>query len=480
MNSNAPNLSSLSRGASAVPETMPRPRSRWKTRVLIPSLLFVAVAGLFGYVARSALWPVVDVWVVPVVVKPGAASAASPEPGPDGAAHGAPVLAQAPGWIEADPYFISVPALTEGVIREVLVLEGQRVEAGQVVARMVDEDARLEVERANAELAERRADVDRARAALDAALARAQEVRDEVVRKRDLVAAGGISEGQFARLEFRLQSMEREAQSAKAAVAAAEAAVRTHLVACEQADLALQRTEIRSPAAGVVMSRSVEPGSRISMGARSGDGASGMAGAVVRLFDPAKLQVRVDVPLADFAKIGVGTPAQVSTETLPDRTFKGVVKRIVQEANIQRNTVQVKVAIEDPDPTLKPEMLTRVRFYPPPHKMAAGAPVSVSAPPTDSSLRLLVPASALSDGHHDKASVWLVDQSSARDGPVAVRREVTLAGSAAGGPDGLTEVLEGLRPADRLVIDAPAGIRAGARLRILGEGNPPARSGGNP
>ena len=68
----------------------------------------------------------------------------------------------------------------------------------------------------------------------------------------------------------------------------------------------------------------------------------------MRLYDPKRLQVRVDVPLADAAKVRVGQQAKVVVGVLPDRTFDGEVTRVVHEADIQRNTLQVKVAHHRP------------------------------------------------------------------------------------------------------------------------------------
>lgn len=472
MMSTAPNLSSLSRGPGRSASAVVQPPSRWKTRVLLPLAIVAALLGLLGYSARSVLRPTIDVWVVPVVAKAGGAAVADSSPQSSqsqaaGATGSGSVLAQAPGWIEADPYPISVPALAEGVVREVLVLEGQSVEAGQVVARLVEDDARLAAQLADAELGVREGETQQAKAAVAAAEARAEEVRDEVNRKRPLATSGGVSEGQLARLEIRVREMEREVESARGALATAEAAMRTHLVMCEQARLAVERTEIRSPAAGVVMARLVEPGSRISMASRGEAG--GMAGAVVRLYDPARLQVRVDVPLADVAKIGVGTEAQVSTEALPDRIFHGTVTRIVHEANIQRNTVQVKVAIKDPVPTLKPEMLTRVRFY----GVHVGAGTNPGTPLTsvtsDQGTRLIVPIAALLEPRDGRAKVWLVEQSSARIGSTVARREVTIAPGSERSADGYAEVTSGLRAGDRLVVEAPASLTDGVRVRVRGE-----------
>ena len=67
------------------------------------------------------------------------------------------------------------------------------------------------------------------------------------------------------------------------------------------------------------------------MSAGAASSGRGMSGAVVRLYDPARLQVRVDVPLVDAAKVGVGTAAQITTEALPNVVFRGSVTRVVHE-----------------------------------------------------------------------------------------------------------------------------------------------------
>src|SRR5687767_8177023 len=129
-------LSSLARAS------VPRPPRRWLVRIGVPLVILIAVAGLFAYAARGLVAPAIDVWVAPVVAKPAAGPAGSGgEPGAGA------VLTQAPGWIEPAPYPVLAPALTEGVIREVLALEGDRVEAGQVVARIDDQDAKLALRR---------------------------------------------------------------------------------------------------------------------------------------------------------------------------------------------------------------------------------------------------------------------------------------------------------------------------------------------
>ena len=75
------------------------------------------------------------------------------------------------------------------------------------------------------------------------------------------------------------------------------------------------------------------------------------------LFEKGKLQARIDVPLSEAAKVNLGQIVEISSSILPEQTFRGKITRILGEADLQRNTLQVKVRIENPHPRLRPEML---------------------------------------------------------------------------------------------------------------------------
>lgn len=526
-----PDLSRLARrqeagshapGASGVP----MPAFSWRTRVLLPALVLGGAALLLAYAGWSSLRGAVAVRVVPVVsrqveggeAQPGAAAVAGDQP-----------VAQAPGWVEPDPFPLNVPALAEGVVKEVLVLEGQAVAAGQVVARLIDDDARLALAAAEGELSAASAEVDEAAAELEAAQsawdnpyervravaaaeamvaesraelelhdakvaleqAKLAEARDEFERLKKSSRLGAGAEGEVARAGLRAATQERAVEeivshrgvvaaqlarreaelaaardglrlrieekralaAARASSARAQARLLRATAARDEAALRLERMEVRSPAAGTVMARLVEPGARLML-------QSDVPGAAVavRLYDPSRLQVRVDIPLADAAKVGVGYRAEVTTEALPDRVFRGVVTRRVDEANLQKNTVQVKVAIQDPSPVLRPEMLARVRFFAPAaaERRAAGGGGSVG------SSRPFVAADALMHRSGDQAHAWVVD----RRREVAVLRTVTLGG---GTHDGWLEVVSGLNPGDRVIVDGRDRLSEGTPVRVMGE-----------
>jgi RND family efflux transporter MFP subunit len=526
-------LGALSR-ATAVPRAavVPRPRRNWKTRVLLPTALLGAVASLFAVAARDALRPARAVRVVPVVVR------TVQETSPGDSAAPAAATVQAPGWVEPDPFPISVSALTDGVVKEVLVVEGEAVKAGQVVARMVDDDAKLALDRAEADLVAREGERDAAAAALAAAQrdwdnpvervraaqtaeamlaqasaelerlpidieaeqARLDELADLLRRTEANVARNAVGEGELVQVRLRtkaqqatlsstkakrpllaakvrqqeaelaaakeaatLRVTERKAlDQAKALLRQSEAAVRQAAAVRGEARLRLERMNVRSPSDGVVMTRHVEPGSKLMI---SGDDMR--SAHAVRLYDPRKLQVRVDVPVADASRVGVGQEAKVVVGVLPDRTFTGVVTRAVHEADIQRNTVQFKVAIKDPSPELKPEMLARVRFSP------ARAGTAADGGGAAASQHVFAPEQLLQrDGPTGPARAWAVDKGRG----TASLRAVELGETRA---DGWVSVRSGLQPGDVVISGDTTGLKDGTRVRVVGEdevGGAPARA----
>lgn len=488
---------------------VPSPPRRWKTRVLLPALLLLAFAAVLLPAAWSALTPKVDVRVVPVVAKRGVAASGA-------------VAFQATGWFEPDPYPVIATTLADGVVAEVLVLEGERVKKDQVLARLVPDDAQLALRRAEAEVRQHTAHIASAEARLAAAQTtwdepvqrdeavavadgRVASARADVARQEQMVAvaearvgefeeqlrreeqqlperavsefdvvrtrlrlaaekaalaaeraAGGVAQGALtqaqamltaARENRRLRVEETEAlAAARADLDRARGEHMDVLARRDEAALRLARMEVKAPIDGVVMLLEMAPGAKRMFGMDDPHSAH-----VAELYDPSKLQVRVDVPLADAAGLGVGQKAQIVAEVLPDRTFEGVVTRIVHEADIQKNTLQVKVAVSDPVDELKPEMLARVRFF------GLGAATAGAGEST----RLYVPSRLLQERDGEHAQVWIVDKGRG----AALRRDVTVGG--AQGDD--VEVTSGLAPGDAVIDAPPAGLADGDPVRVTGE-----------
>lgn len=442
-------------GAAAVP----RPPRRWGLRVGLPAMILAAAGGLLAYTARAVLTPSIEVTVAPAV--PQQPIVDSDAGGADAAPAAVTTWVQAPGWVEPSPFSVHVAALTDGVVQEVLVLEGDSVKAGQVVATLIDTDARLTLRRAEAARREAESMVIKAEADAAAMVARLAELRDELERKQALSGSGAVAAGELARVRLRLAAGESEAQTAQASVEAAKAVVTSRQVECDVAQLTLDRTRIVAPCDGVVLSRMIEPGQRLNMASSESVASQARESGVMRLYDPTRLQVRVDVPMAEAGQVVIGAAAEVSTEAAPGRVFAGEVIGQVHEANIQRNTVQFKVkldpaAIAASDVRLKPEMLCRVRLAG--RSAAVGANTTATAATDDAAGPVSVPVRAIVNRRDDRAEVWVV-RSDPRGGDRATKREVVL------GPEseeGEITVQDGVRAGDRVVLDPPPNLTENA------------------
>lgn len=448
-----------------------------KMRRRLAAVVPVLVAGGTVSVLLGSAWPMVqparEVRVAQAVFDRSAPAAAAPETSVGNRGASDVPTVQAAGWLEAEPFYVACAALADGVVESIEVLEGDRVERGEVIARLVAEDAELRLRRAEAERAEARAGLERARAELAAAkrvwnepveleravatgraalaearaelaqlpslvesakatLVRLEEEYQrartlqqrkastafEVVIARQRVAAqrahvasiearGPMLKARVDRLTADARAAERDLElriedrrrrdAAKAAVASAEAAVERAQAARDEAKLELERMVIRAPITGYVQRRLKAPGDKV---VRRMDGPH--SAHLVHLYDPGKLQVRVDVPLADASHVSPGQRCEVVVEVLPDRTFRGEVLRSTHEADLQKNTLQFKVRVLDPDPILRPEMLTRVKFLPP----SEGSDASQRQANPNAS-RVLIPEAAL-DRSGGETRVWLV------------------------------------------------------------------------
>lgn len=496
-------LRTLTRAPTTAEPSIPRPAFRWTTRVIVPGVIVLTLILLLAWSAKDALWPAREVRVIPVVLRAGGAPTT-------GATANATGGVQAPGWVEADPYAVSVSALTDGIVEDVLALEGQPIKSGDVVATLIDDDAKLALAKADAEIAQQQATlqaaqrqwdnpVERTRAVAageamvaemqaelvkhhadlaveEAKLASAKDTFErnqqsfaqkatseiDLIRSKNELASQGAAADAVRAHEgvLKAQLVQREAELTAAtknlelrieerkSLDEAKASLNLAGAARDEAALRLSRMQVRSPADGIVMQRLAEPGSKLMLLMNEP-----RSSQVVRLYNPKKLQVRVDVPLADAAKVGVGQEARVTVGVLPDRTFNGRITRIVNEADIQKNTLQVKVVIDDPSPQLKPEMLARVRL------LAASENQSSTTMPTGA-ITVFAPEKLIDRGG-GMTMVWVVN-------PRTNTAEFRMIELGQARHDEWIAVTSGLNAGDQLIAD-PKGLREGQKVRVVGE-----------
>ena len=385
-------------------------RGSWKTLFLGTALLLGMLAVLW-LVFRDQLTVAVQVDVGTVILldqeDSESQTAASVE---------RKLLFQASGWLEPDPWPINIAVLTDGFVEDVFVKEGEAVTNNQILAQLDPTDARL---------AERRAQAGVQRATAQLAEARDTWERILALASRDTTAS--------------------ERTVAEQAVATRKAELSAAHIDLEMARLALDRTVIRANRDGVVLRRFVEPGQKRRAAMDDPNSA-----VIVSIFDLQHLQVRVDVPLAEAGRLFVEQPARISTAMLPGRVFTGRVTRIVGQADIQRNTLQVKVAVAAPDPRLRPDVLCRVEFWS--QTRDAGDETQVAGRHA-----LWVPEAALQDKHATDQTVWVVDPITQR----AQRREIRVSSTRS---HGYRLLVDGLRANETVVLGDALALKEGRRI----------------
>lgn len=460
---------------SSTLESLSRPDdARAPTRRVPAWLLPLGIAAgfllIFLALFRDRLLPARDVDVAIVLTTPGVSDAPAAVP-PETNKNATPgrMLFQASGWIEPDPFPIKASALIDGVVDSVNVLEGESVEKGQPLATLVAADARLALK--SAEQNQRvlasahashlgailtvRKKLTSAQAAIEAARTMEDEAEDQF-RRIERLPDGAVSRVDVVSAKLRLarekaqRSMaETGADEINADISRLDLETQVKLdeltaaeIGVEKARLALDRTRVSAPISGRVLRLVATPGEKRMLSMDEADSST-----IAILYDPAKLQVRVDVPLADAAGLQVGQAVKIHCSLLPERGFHGEVTRITGEADLQRNTLQAKVRILDPVDVLRPEMLCRAEFL----AQATAADPSSPAPPPGGSLSMWVPENAVVDG-----KIWICD-------PRDKRVEVRTAGFTSETREGYRRVSSGIKPGE-WVVATPQDLRSGQRV----------------
>ncbi len=293
-------------------------------------------------------------------------------------------------------------------------------------------------------------EIDIAKSKLDSSKALVEELRDRDDSLAKQQAA--LAERRNA-LKTQLKLLADEYQARDEAVAqvkAARARVEQARVAVAQMKLALDRMTVKAPVDGRVYRLIGHPGSRIGSGMTQMEGHDGST--VVTLYRPNMLQVRVDVRFEDIPKVSRNQLVSIDNAAL-SHPLQGKVLFTSSEADIQKNTLQVKIDIPNPPSVFKPEMLVDVTFLAPPR--------SDSSTKSAERPRLYVPGN-LVQSSDDGQFLWVADQSA------GVARKVAVETGAAGS-DGLEEVTRGLTASSRVIVRGCDRLRDGERIRIIGE-----------
>ena len=300
-----------------------------------------------------------------------------------------------------------------GKLTEVNFEEGQRVKAGEVVARLDDSNY-------GAALRQTEATARQAKAAFD----NNAPIYERYMR---LKSQGAISTDA-------LENQRLAYDNARTAYSVAQAAV-------ELARTNVNDTIVRAPFSGIVTVKVAQVGEIVAPAAAGGgDTRTG----IVTIVDMDSLEVQVDVAENYIDRVQVGGPATIHLDAYPEWDIPGSVIAIIPTADQSKGTVEVRVAIKTRDPRILPQMASRVSFLTEPDKNQTQAVARVAVPPGAVAV------------HGATGTVFLVKE----DGTVE-KRDVALGLKT---PQAVV-ILSGISAGDRLVSSELEKLHDGDRVK---------------
>ena len=229
---------------------------------------------------------------------------------------------------------VNVSPMRQGIVRALLVEEGDRVRTGQPLAVMDDGDLRDRIEEYQASLASAQAQLTRS--------------RSEWQRRQQLFRNGAISADEYNR--------------ALAAYQVDQAAVMAARQRLEQRGVERSELVVRAPFSGVVSQRFADPGAFVTPTTTASTSAGATSSSIVELVKG--VEVLAKVPESDLGRLRPGMPAVVRVDAFPDRRFQARVRQIAPRA-VKLNNVtsfEVKLSLLQPAPELRIGMTADVDF----------------------------------------------------------------------------------------------------------------------
>ena len=353
----------------------------------------------------------------------------------------APVTAKAGGpaapdaVLNASGYVVArreatVSSKVTGKVMDVLIEEGHSVKAGQILAHLDDSQARASLALAEAQLAASKKSMAEDEARLvDAELTlkrRKALLEEKVVGQSEVDDAQSAVDSTKARIEYARQQIE-----------------------VAQRQVELQKTNlddmvVRAPFSGVVISRDAQPGEMISPVSAGGGFTRTGIGTIV---DMASLEIEVDVNETYINRVTPNQKVEAVLDAYPDWRIPAHVITTIPSADRQKATVKVRIAFEALDPRILPDMGVKVSF------LKDAPPAGQAAAPAT---RVVVPKTAIRTAE-GRSIVFVVKDD-------RVERRAVSVGLENGDK---VELVSGVSAGERVVVDGPATLKDGDKVRVL-------------
>jgi HlyD family secretion protein len=418
-------------------------------RIVVIALLAVLVLGgaVFAYQKLNAAVPVKTV------------SVQSPIASSDS---GNETSLTATGYIIA-AHKIEVASKVIGRVEWIGVEKGDKVQAGQVIVRLENDEYRAQLRQQQGQLANLEArlaelkngsrpeEIAKARADLDEARADVENAKVTLDRTKQLAAATVVSKQSLDDAQAKYDSAIAKSNSLqrtldlsvlgprKEEILQVQGQIEQARGAVDYAQTQLDNTVIKAPVTGTILDRNVEKGEFVTNGFVGDKGAKGY---LVTMADLNDLQVELDINQSDFPKLGPKQKGIVTTDAYPDRKYQGFVEQVSPEADRAKATVQVKVRVVAPDDYLRPDMNATVSFY-------NEAKASTATRPAKHVV--VIPSNAVQNG-----AVFVVLNGR------AIKRSVTSSGTSDKG----VMIDSGLVGGEDLIVSPPADLKDGQKVQV--------------
>jgi len=343
----------------------------------------------------------------------------------------ATAILQATGYVTARRE-ATVSTQITGTLTQVLIDEGDRVKEGQILARL-DDTAQ------QAALAQAQAGLQAAQATQAQVQANLEQARRDLVRNEDLVQRQLVSQQAAETSRTLVLALSAQLEAQKRQVKLSEAGV-------TGARVQLAYTLVRAPFSGVIVAKAAQVGEIVSPVSAGGGFTRTGVGTIV---DMDSLEFEVDVNEAYINRVQPGQKAEGVLDAYPDWNIPAHVIAIIPTADRSKATVKVRIAIDQKDRRILPDMGVRVSFLE--DNAAHGTSGGESPPPLKG---VLVPGSAVVQ-REGKSVVFAIEGERAREQTVTPGQTL-----------GDLRLIEGIESGARVVRAPPADLQDGARVTV--------------
>lgn len=393
----------------SAPAPEPSGRGRWIGIGI--AVVVIAAAVAWFMLGRGTTWVVATAVAQPI--SPAVAAGSS--------------VLDASGYVTARRQ-ATVSSKVTGRVAEVRIEEGQRVEEGEVLARLDPVDAQSQLDQSQTQLAAARAQL------VEHRLQLVKAERD--LKRQQELAARKLTSQQLT------ENAATEVASLKARVAVQERQIAVAQSGVDAAHVNLDNTVVKAPFSGVITVKAAQPGEIVSPISAGGGFTRTGIGTIV---DMNSLEIEVDVNESYIGRVQPGQPVESTLNAYPDWKIPGKVIAIIPTADRGKATVKVRIGMDVKDARIVPDMGARVAFLGEARPTGEAAPKSLPG--------VLVPSEAIRKVG-DASLAFVV-----KDGRLE-ERTLTLGQTMSSS----RQVLSGLSAGDRVALATPDGAKAGDKV----------------